>query len=298
MKLLLILFYHYFSWRYRLGKARTLTVGALKRTYFVYRPKAAPPSESLPVVVAVHGATMNGPMMAWMSQLNGVADRESFLVVYPDGTGANRSYTWNAGNCCGDARKNQVDDVGFFRALLADLIKRDAIDPKRIFVTGISNGAMMTYRIAAELAGQIAAIAPVAGPSPPVATPPSRPMPIIHFHGTMDQFTPYNGGKGPKSLFQIDYLSVEQTISMWVLFNQCRSQPEITPVKVAEGDLAVTKMTYGNGLAQSEVQLFKIDGGGHTWPGRKPFAKFMGQAVLSLGANQLMWQFFQRHPLP
>jgi polyhydroxybutyrate depolymerase len=140
-------------------------------------------------------------MMVAFTGLNEKADEAGFLAVYPNGTGEKRSLTWNGGNCCGYAVENQVDDVGFVRALLDDLEKVVTVDPSRVYATGISNGAIMAYRLASELSDRIAAVAPVAGPMGTATCSPRRPVSVMHFHGTDDQFAPCRraGGRGASS---------------------------------------------------------------------------------------------------
>ena len=190
----------YFSWWLRPGKTRTLTVGGLNRTYVVHVPKGHDPKTPMPVVLALHGATMNGPMMAWFSGLNRKADEAGFIAVYPNGTGSFSSFTWNGGNCCGSAMQNNVDDVAFIDALLDDLIASYHVDTRRIYATGMSNGAIMAYRLAAELSDRIAAIAPVSGAVGTEISQSKRPVSVLHFHGTMDEYIPFQGGKGKKSI--------------------------------------------------------------------------------------------------
>ena len=144
----------YFSWWLRPGIVRTLVVGNLNRTYVVHAPKGYDLKTPLPVVLALHGARMNGPMMAWFSGLNRKADEAGFIAVYPNGTGTHSSFFWNGGNCCGSAMQNKVDDVAFIDALLDDLLGAYPVDAQRVHAaTGMSNGAIMVYRLASELSG-------------------------------------------------------------------------------------------------------------------------------------------------
>jgi polyhydroxybutyrate depolymerase len=147
---------------------------------------------------------MNGPLMAWFSGLNAKADQAGVLAVYPDGTGSRCSYFWNAGDCCGPAVWDGVDDVAFFDALLDDLAGAYSIDRQRVLATGMSNGAMMAYRLAAELSDRIAAIAPVAGRMATEGCRPRRPVPVLHFHGTTDEFIPFPPGTGSRYVIRDD----------------------------------------------------------------------------------------------
>ncbi len=287
-----------FSWFGRPGEPHTLTVDGLERTYFVHVPANIDPNIPAPVVLVLHGATMNAPMISWFTGLNHKADEAGFITVYPNGTGKHSSFTWNGGNCCGPAMQNGIDDVAFIRTLLDDLPGIVRVDPKRIFVTGISNGAVMAYRLASELADRFAAIAPVAGPMGFETCAPTRPVSVLHFHGTEDQFAPFAGGVGAKSLFKSNFFSVDHTIRMWVQANGCRDEPlvEELPDRVDDGT-HVTRTVYSGGRDGSEVVLMTVHGGGHTWPGRDPRTKELGKSTMNVSANDLMWEFFQKHPM-
>jgi polyhydroxybutyrate depolymerase len=137
----------------------TIEVEGRKREYYVHTPEGYTGKTPLPLVMVLHGAIQTPEGIERMSGMSAKADVQNFLVVYPKGTG--QVDTWNAGACCGYAMKNKIDDVAFFRALIAKLETDYSVDPKRIYSTGISNGAMMSYRLACELSEQIAAIAPV-----------------------------------------------------------------------------------------------------------------------------------------
>ena len=285
----------YFSWWLRPGKVRTLIVGGVSRSYIVHAPKGHDLKSPLPVVLALHGATMNGPMMAWFSGLNRKADEAGFIAVYPNGTGTHSSYFWNGGS--GPAAQNKVDDVAFIDALLDDLRRAYPVDAKRVYATGMSNGAMMAYRLAAELSGRIAAIAPVSGTVATEIGQPKRPVSVLHFHGTRDEYIPFTGGKGTRSIFGTNYRPVEDSIRAWVTANGFDETPKNDVLAEAGDGLRVTRRTYGAGREGSEVALVVIDGGGHTWPGKKSTAAVLGRSTLNVSANDLMWEFFQRHKL-
>ncbi len=236
--------------------------------------------------------------MARFCGLNETADQHGFLVVYPNGTGEfPKMLTWNAGHCCGYARRHRVDDVGFIRAILDELEGAGRIDRKQIFAAGMSNGAMMAYRLAAEMSDRIAAIAPVAGTTELDAAQPSRPVSVIHFHGTADEFVPFDGGRGPRSLSQHRFTPVETTIRHWVESNGCRQESTVTHLPNAGADgLPILRREYPAGRGGAEVVLYTIEGGGHTWPGRTPRLTALGPSTQSISANDLMWEFFARHP--
>ena len=144
---------------------RTLDQGGLERSYLVHVPPQYDPATPMPVVLAFHGGGANAGTMVTFGGLNEKADQAGFIVVYPEGTGRlERMRTFNAGNCCGHAASQQIDDVAFTRQILDDLEDIANVDRRRIFATGMSNGAMMAYRLASELSDRIAAIAPVGGP--------------------------------------------------------------------------------------------------------------------------------------
>lgn len=186
--------------------------------------------------------------MAMISGLSKKADSAGFVVVYPNGTGRlkNRLLTFNAGNCCGYAMTNKIDDIEFTRKLLDNLNKFVNIDRKRVFATGMSNGGIMSYLLASELSDCIAAIAPVGGPMGTEICTPNRPVSIIHFHGTKDEHAPFHGGKGI-GISGTEFYSVEHSIQAWVKSNGCNQEPVITKFPDTANDgTTVTRKTYGS----------------------------------------------------
>jgi polyhydroxybutyrate depolymerase len=278
---------------------RTLEVDKRTRTFIVHVPKSWDGSKAVPVVLAFHGGGSNAEQMVRFCGLNDKSDQAGFVVVYPSGSGRlEMVLTWNGGNCCGYAMQQKVDDVAFVRALLDDLAKVVKVDAKRVYATGMSNGAIMCYLLASELSDRIAAIAPVSGPMGTETCSPKRPVPVIHFHGTDDQFAPFKGGKGDKSISGTDFYSVEHSVSAWVKANGCKEEPAtVTLPDEAKDGTTVTKKTYGGGKDGAEVVLVLIEGGGHTRPGREPLLKYLGKSTKNVSANDLMWDFFQKHPM-
>jgi len=277
----------------------SLAVGGLQRSALVHIPPRYDRTIPMPVVLAFHGGLANADNMVRFSGLSDKADEAGFIAVYPYGTGRlQRMLTFNGGNCCGQAMTNGVDDVEFTRRLLDELAAAVTIDPKRVFATGMSNGGIMAYRLASELSDRIAAIAPVGGPMGTQDCRPKRPVSIIHFHGTDDDFAPFNGGRGT-GLSGTQFFSVAHSIAAWVAADGCPPEPVTTalPDKAADGT-TVRRTTYGPGRDGAEVVLIVIDGGGHTWPGRESRLSSLGKSTRDISANDLMWDFFQRHPLP
>ena len=278
--------------------SRTIRVGDLDRTYLLHLPPQAGSDVPMPVVLAFHGGGANAANMAIFSGLDDKADEAGFIVVYPEGTGRlPRMLTFNAGNCCGHAAAGEIDDVAFTRALLDDLARVANVDPRRVFATGMSNGAMMAYRLASELSDRIAAIAPVAGPMGTDACQPGRPVPVIHFHGDADEFAPFAGGRG-RGVSGTDFRSVAHSIDAWVEANGCTRSPETKALEDQEEDGTTVKIVrHDAGRDGAEVVLVVIEGGGHTWPGREPRLRTLGRSTREISANDMMWEFFERHPM-
>ena len=277
---------------------RAVEVQSVRRSYLVHVPPGYDPATPNPVVLAFHGGGANAENMVVFSGLNEKADQAGFIVVYPAGSGRlQRLLTFNAGNCCGHAASSNVDDVAFTRALLDDLAEVVNVDRRRVFATGMSNGAMMTYRLASELSDRIAAIAPVSGPMGMKECHPGRPVPVMHFHGDADEFAPFKGGKG-RGPSGTDFYSVQHSIDAWVAANGCEKTPTVTQLADRQDDgTTVRQVRYGSGKEGAEVVLVVIEGGGHTWPGTEPRMQALGTSTREISANDMMWEFFQRHPM-
>ena len=277
-------------------------LGSRHRTATACVPVVPPPPAGWPLVLAFHGGQSHPELMRRFSGLDALAASGRAVVVFPAGTGSREGlFTWNGGNCCGEARADDSDDVGFVDALLDAVAARLPIDPHRVHATGMSNGAMMAYRVGAELAGRIASIAPVAGPLALAAIAPSRPVPVLHFHGTLDQFTPLDGGVGRRSITRVSHRPVLEGLLDWVHANRCDSEYAREAIPCSDEGISVERLAWGrseSGLAgaSGEVVFYRIEGGGHTWPGRRPDSFYLGPSALSLDANAIIWEFFERHP--
>lgn len=277
-----------------------LTVDERLRSYRVHVPEVYDAATPMPVMLIFHGSSMNAKMMATFSGLNDKADDAGFVAVYPNGTGVRELFlTFNAGEEHETVSAPRPDDVKFTAAVLDDLQTRVNVDARRVYATGHSNGGMMCYRLAAELPDRIAAIAPVAGTMAVPMPARVRPMAVMHFHGTADTIVPYTGpdDNTPET---VRFKSVNETVAQWVAANECPSDPVITdePDRSHDGT-TVKRVSYGAGKHDREVVLFRIEGGGHTWPGNDTlFQKALGRSTHDISANDLIWDFFRTRSLP
>ena len=260
----------------------TLMSGGLMRTANVHVPTSYDPSKGMPLVLDFHGYSSNASQEALLSGMNAKADSAGFIAIHPEGTNS----SWNAGSCCGQAATDNVDDIGFVKDLLDTAADRLCIDAHRIFVTGMSNGGFMSNRIGCELADRVAAIAPVAGVDGMPTCTPSRPMPIIHFHGTADTLVPYAGSPTE------GFISVADDFAGWGMRDGCTDMPSTT---FMNGDSSCSSYLQCSGGAQ--VTLCTVQNGGHTWPGGLPIPA-LGYTTTDLSATDAMWSFFLAHPLP
>lgn len=276
--------------------------GGREREALVHLPPALAGGRPLPLVMAFHGGGGSMSLQAGPAYgLREKADAAGFIAVFPNGTGALRASgglaTWNAGACCGRARDEAVDDVGFVRALLAELQRRlppQALDPQRIYATGMSNGAMMAYRLACEASDLFAGIAAVAGTDNTLQCRPARPLRVLHIHALDDTHVLFEGGAGPgafRDRSQVtDFRSVPATLAAWAVHNRCSAQTET--VLAVPGARCVR---HEGCAAGAPVQLCTTDAGGHSWPGgpgrglRQRLGSGPSQAI---SATELMWEFF------
>ena len=251
----------------------------------------------MPLLVGLHGGTGWGTQFEANSGFDRLAEANGFVVVYPDGIGIGRNNdrlrTWNAGICCGPAQKSGVDDVGFVSRLIDEISGTHHIDPNRVFVTGHSNGAMLSYRLACELSDKIAAAAVVAGTLAVEPCSPSRPVSFMEIHGTADRNVPIDGGPGDRSISRVDYPSVRTGIATMAALAGCGSEPTVT----SDGDLTTT--TWSGGDDTTTVKLVAITGSPHAWPGSAPTRlNVSGTPYPNYDASREIWAFLSAHPRP
>lgn len=279
----------------------------LERTYRIHVPPSYDKTRPMPLVIALHGGGGTGEKMEKLSLggFNTLSDKEGFVVVYPDGIKRH----WNDGRSAEEtgwqAHKENIDDVGLMSALIDYFIKELNIDKGRVYVTGISNGALMSYRLACELTGKIAAIAPVAGTMANNLYPhcsPSRAISLLAIHGTKDPLAPWEGGlRGFAGKKLGRALSVADTFKYWKTHNRCPSASVITyePDKNPQDGTKVRREVYSGCKDGTEVILYAIEGGGHTWPNGYQYLPelLVGKTSKDIDANEVIWNFFKTHSL-
>jgi len=261
-----------------------LDFGGMQRSYNVHVPPAYDPTRPSPVVLNFHGLSEPPDTQALFSGMSTKANTAGYLVVYPAGTG--NPISWNAGTCCASAAQAHVDDVGFVRALLDALSSKLCIDSHRVFATGMSNGGMLTHRLACELSDRIAAFAPVAGDLVSSPCNPPRAVPILHFHGTADTYVPYTGSPS------IGFPPVPDMMAAWAARDGCAATAQDS---FSNGDTHC--QSWPGCSAGAEVVLCTVEGGGHTWPGGLDVPT-LGKTTTDINADDKMWEFFQKHVLP
>jgi len=308
--------------------AASFAHGGRQRHYRVHLPPAYDGQTALPVLLMIHGGGGNADSAAPYFGIEQGADREGFIVVYPEGTGRRVRGTlfgsWNAGRCCNPAQADGVNDVGFFGELLDRLGRELRIDERRIYASGMSNGALMAYRLACELTDRIAAIA-VAGAHDAIqgACQPTRPIAVLHMHGTEDGCAHYRGGECggcladffrglglPVPRYTWTCSSVPDYVASWQRLNGCSGAAK-TSYRQGKAEC----LTHDRCRAGTEVTLCRVEGMGHTWPGRavhspeicrkrpdgllcRRWKRRVGELTQDLDANSTMWRFLRRFRLP
>jgi polyhydroxybutyrate depolymerase len=270
----------------------------LARTALVHVPAGA--GAARPVVINFHGGGGNADSHRRWTRMDAAADRHGFVAVYPNGTGplSGTLLVWNAGTCCGRAPAQGVDDVGFVLRVLDALAERVAIDRRRVYATGLSNGSMMAQRLAAEAADRIAAVAPVAGAMALTRVTPVRAMPVMHFHSVDDPRALYAGGLGPPfpgTNARVTHMAVEDSLKRWIAADGCSGEPRTTPDIVDAAGHRATHIVWGACRDGVEVVLWRLTGAGHVWPGADSYLpRLLGPPTKVIDANEEMWRFFGR----
>ena len=274
----------------------SVTFRGQSRNVLVYVPSAHQGVASLPLVVALHGG---GGHAAYMSDderygLSRMAESAGFLVAYPNGYSklpGGKFATWNAGGCCGDARDRNIDDVGFLREVVATVKARFHVDARRVFAIGMSNGGMMSYRLACEASDVFRAVGSVAGTDAVPDCHPTQPVAVLHIHAKNDDHVLFDGGAGQGAFRDpskvMTFPSVPETVSRWVRRGQCSP----TPKRVLQVAGAYCER-YDGCAGHSAVQLCVTQDGGHSWPGADKTRHGKASPSQALSANDVLWDFF------
>lgn len=267
------------------------------RSYLVHVPRGYRHGQPTPVVFAFHGGGGHMELQAGTHYgLTEKADQAGFIAVFPNGYSrfpGGKLATWNAGACCGSARDEGVDDVGFVRAIVQRLPAHLTVNSQRVFAIGMSNGGMFSHRLACDMADTFRAIAAVAGTDNALQCQPSHPVSVLHIHAQDDTHVLFQGGAGPDAFRDSSkvtaFTSVPETMARWVQRNQCSSTPQ--RVHTVPGAYCEA---YPACAGHAQVQLCVTDTGGHSWPGGSKVRTVGTPPSQALHATDLAWDFFVR----
>jgi len=253
------------------------------RNYIVYTPTGFNPQEQLPLVMVLHGFTQSAQNIMDVSNFNAIAEANNFIAVYPNGVGN----AWNTNS--GFPGGSTANDIGFLAALVTEMRNLYNIDTSRVYSCGFSAGGYMSHRLACESNICLAAIASVSGTMSDAAyndCTPWKNIPVMQIHGTSDLVVFYNGGLGSKS--------VTDVVNFWVTNNGCPNPATVTnlpDINTSDGS-TVQRFEYQPCTDQTRVELLKVNGGGHQWPGTSASLGGLGSINQDISASQEIWNFF------
>lgn len=287
---------------------QNVPVKGLIRQFILYTPPKSDPQKTLPVVFVFHGSLMSAAAMRDMTQYEQLADREGFLVVFPQAFVPEPTLkhyitqsNWNVGSL---STSDNADDVSFVKMMLMYLPLLHPIDRSRIYATGLSSGGFFSSRMACDLGDKFAAIAPVSGTIPYgnfLKCKKARAMPVIQIHGTKDPVVPYTGGPVNFPPTPEVVLSVPQTLKLWAEKGHCNfNNPTTTPFpdKAPDDGTSAERIEYPGCQAGIQVQHIRITNGGHTWPGTPYPETLPGLTNQDFSTTELGWQFMKQFSLP
>jgi polyhydroxybutyrate depolymerase len=249
----------------RPDRSHEVVAGALRRTYLLDLPPEPRRAGGTPAILAFHGGYGTPESFSARTRLSERAAAAGMAVAYPRGIG----HSWNAGDCCGPAQRMGVDDVAFAAAVVADLERSAGVAPDRVYATGFSNGGKLVYRLACEGSPALAAVAVVAAAisTPPEECRPPRRPPVLHIHGAVDRFAPFDGGPS--------------------------AQPNVPPQRSVRETLRVWHAEPGPCRSRAHVRLCVVEGMGHQWPGAPPLdPDLFGPGSEALSATDAIVGFF------
>jgi polyhydroxybutyrate depolymerase len=274
---------------------RSLVHDGLTRTWQVHDFSGG---RLAPMVIVLHGGGGNAENVAEQTGFDAVAEREGLIVVYPNGTGGpllRQLQTWNAGHCCAQALQNDVDDVGFISAMIDEMAANGRADPARIYVTGLSNGGMMTHRLGIEIGDKLAAIAPVIAGLFGDEPPPIAPLPVLIINGAEDRNVKGEGGpvEGIRAALGAapadrDLEPAEFQAQYWAAAAACTA-PRTDELSVA------LRISYQRCPPGIEVVQYVVRNNGHAWPGGTAPRAAADPPNPDFDASEVIWEFFARH---
>ena len=283
----------------------TLDYGGRTRSYYIHKPPGYDTSMRYPLLILLHGGGGNALQALHTYPLQSVTDREGVILVAPNGTGPfprrESLLTWNVEFGFGKAWENKVDDTGFLRALILSLEKSEAVDSERVYLTGLSNGAVLCHWAAAANSDLIRGIAPVCGTvggrdetqaTMQVPPDPKKAVDVVMFCGELDQSIPLEGGlqkrhaeKTVKTVW-----SAQESVDFWVRNNACQKDPIVEELPAQKA----TRKTWKGGRDGTEVVLYILHNQGHAWPGGQTPRAASDVPSNLLNAHEVLWQFFSR----
>lgn len=273
--------------------------GGERREFLLHVPPGYKAGTPTPLVISLHAAALWPVAQMVTSRWNDLADREGFLVVYPSGYTGSGPIIWRTerGDALRRDSRTELDeplarDVRFIGDLIDSLSRAYTVDPARIYANGLSNGGGMSFVLSCTLGDRIAAVGLVGAAHllPSSWCPDPRPVPMIAFHGTADPVVPFAGGHS--WVARERFPSIPGFTTDWARRNGCDARPDTSAVAAD-----VTRLAYAHCAADASVELYRIEGGGHTWPGGEPLpAWFTGRTSTGVDATRRMWEFFKAHP--
>jgi polyhydroxybutyrate depolymerase len=255
--------------------AQTIVHDGMNREYILYVPNSYDGTSSIPLLLNFHGFGGSASQFMQEADMRSLAEADTFILVYPQGSCLDGSSHWNPCPTGGD-NKSTADDVGFVEAMISEISSQYNLDMERIYAAGYSNGGMMAYGLANYKSDLIAAVASVSGTMLNCTGPTSHPMPVVHLHGTSDGVVSYNGSN--------DWNSVQSTLDYWINFNNTVSTPIVNIDNT--GAMAIEHYVYDQGDNSVSVEHYKYIGGDHVWFNEP----YQGQ-----NASNLVWSFMSKY---
>ena len=257
--------------------AQTIVHDGMNREYILYVPNSYDGTSSIPLLLNFHGFGGSASQFMQEADMRSLAEADTFILVYPQGSCLDGSSHWNPCPTGGD-NKSTADDLGFVESMISEISSQYNLDMERIYAAGYSNGGMMAYGLANYKSDLIAAVASVSGTMLNCTGPTSHPMPVVHLHGTSDAVVSYNGSN--------DWNSVQSTLDYWTSFNNTISTPTINTDNT--GGMTIEHYSFEQGDNSVSVEHYKYIGGDHVWFNEP----YQGQ-----NASELVWNFMSKYDI-